>query len=137
MVVDGVRLAPAVWEAKSTIGLPGVKPPFPAKVPASAPFSVHWSVLPSATTVETTPAVGERTLPPEVFVLRSNRSRLPLIMKAVKVLVVVAVPREHQRHCVPFLSLKLSFISMRSVQAGVKPVLSHCAPLEDMYSTGW
>ena len=58
-------------------------------------------------------------------------------MKHVKVDVEVEVPREHQRHCVPVLLLKFSFISMRSVQAGVKPVLSHCAPLEEMYSTGW
>ena len=137
MPAEGVRLAPAVWEAKRTRGLPGVKPPFPAITPAFAPFNVQASVQPSATTVLMVPAVGVRTLPPAVLVLRSKRSRLPFIMKLVKVSTVVEVPREHQRHCVSVLLLKFSFISMRSVQAGVKPVLIHCAPLDEMYSTGW
>ena len=43
MVVDEVRLLPAVWEAKSTIGLAGVKPPA-AIVPALLPSNVHLSV---------------------------------------------------------------------------------------------
>ena len=137
IAVEAVRLAPAVWEAKRTIGLPGTKPPLPAIVPASAPSSVHASVLPSATTVCVTPAVGESTLPPAVFVLRSKRSLSPSIMKAVNVAAEVEVPREHQRHCVPSLFSKFSFISMRSEQAGLKPVFSHCAPLEAMYSTVW
>ena len=56
---------------------------------------------------------------------------------AKKLAAEVEVPREHQRHCVPSLFSKFNFISMRSEQAGLKPVFSHCAPLEAMYSTVW